>query len=303
MMSASATHIAVMDADLQHDEMALPRMLEMLQEQGLDVVVGTRNASGGSMGQFSRTRLLLSRFGQRISQSVCCCRLTDPMSGFFMVRRGFLLEVVRDLQDGGFKILVDMLASSRRPVRLGEVGYTFRQRRHGESKLDVLVGMEYLFLIINKRLDGLLPVELALYLMVGALGLLTHLIVLLSLTREYHASFVTAQVVATFVAMSENFFLNNAITYRHRRYRGARLLVGGSRFLLVCSFGAWANVIFARALLQSGMELYLAGLAGVVLGSVWNLSISSLFTWQAQRRGALYEEAVGIFAEDAEVYR
>ena len=95
--------------------------------------------------------------------------------------------------------------------------------------------------------------------------------------------FVAAQVTATFVAMVENFYLNNLITFRERRLRGLRMLAGGARFVLACSFGAWANIIFARALLQSGLEWYLAGLAGIVLGSVWNLSISSVFTWRPLR--------------------
>jgi dolichol-phosphate mannosyltransferase len=286
MMATPAHFVAVMDADLQHDDSVLPRMLTRLRQESLDVVVGTRNAQGGSMGEFGRGRVWLSRLGQRISHTICSCRLTDPMSGFFMLRRSFFLEVVRDLEGGGFKILVDLLASSRRPVRLAEVGYTFGLRRHGESKLSVVVGIEYLSLILNKRLGGVIPVQLMLYLLVGSLGLITHLLTLFALTHSFRMHFVAAQVTATFVAMIENFFLNNLLTYRDRRFRGLRLLTGGARFVLACSFGAWANVVFADALLQSGVEWYLAGFAGIVLGSVWNLSISSLFTWPPQRREA-----------------
>ena len=204
-----------------------------------------------------------------------------------MLRRAFLLEVVRDLQGGGFKILVDLLASSPRPVRLHEIGYTFGIRRHGESKLDLVVGIEYLSLIVNKRLGGILPVQLSLYLLVGALGLVTHLLTLFALTHSFHLRFVPAQVIATFAAMLENFFLNNLVTYRDRRFRGLRLLTGGARFVLACSFGTWANVVFAGALLQSGVQWPFAGLAGILLGSVWNLSISSLFTWQGRRPSQL----------------
>jgi dolichol-phosphate mannosyltransferase len=299
VMATSAGFVAVMDADLQHDETVLPQMLERLKQESLDIMVGTRNAQGGSMGQFCRRRVWLSRLGQKIGNTVCSCNLTDPMSGFFMVRRSFFLEVVRDLQGGGFKILVDLLASSPRPIRIGEIGYTFGVRRHGESKLDVVVGIEYLVLILNKRIGGDIPTHLTLYLLVGALGLVTHLISLLVLMGWCHMQFVPAQVMATFLAMTENFFLNNLITYRDRRFRGIRLLTGGGRFVLACSFGAWANVVFARALVQSGDEWYLAGLAGIVLGSVWNLSISSLFTWQTQRR-AVTRQADQAFASDIE---
>ena len=301
MLATSAPCVALMDADLQHDESILPMMLERLRRESLDVVIGTRNAEGGSMGQFCRHRVLLSRIGQRISHRICRAQLSDPMSGFFLARRSFFLEVVHELQGGGFKILVDMLASSRRPVRVGEIGYTFAQRRHGESKLNVVVGIEYLFLILNKKLGSAIPVQLALYLLVGALGLVTHLVTLFVLTHVYAMHFVQAQVTATFIAMIENFYLNNVITFRDRRFEGARLLLGASRFVLACSFGAWANIIFARALLQSGVEWYLAGLAGIILGSVWNLSISSVFTWRTHRAIPAPDRLHHSFATDFEV--
>jgi dolichol-phosphate mannosyltransferase len=303
MMATQAPFVAVMDADLQHDETILPRMLGRLRHEPLDVVVGTRNAEGGCMGDFHRGRVLLSRMGQKISHAVCHCELTDPMSGFFMLRRSFLLEVVHDLQGGGFKILVDLLASSQRPVSIGEIGYTFGVRRHGESKLDVVVGIEYLFLIVNKLLGGIIPVQLTLFLLVGGLGLVTHLATLFFLTRFLHLHFVAAQTIATFTAMTENFFLNNFITFRDRRLRGVRLLPGAIRFIMVCSFGAWANVVFARALWQSGAAWYLAGFAGIVLGSVWNLSLSSLFTWRTLKTAARERESDEALISDLEVSR
>jgi dolichol-phosphate mannosyltransferase len=283
MMATQAPVVAVMDADLQHDETILPQMLARLRRESLDVVVGTRNAEGGSMGEFGQSRVLLSRMGQRISQTVCCCKLTDPMSGFFMLRRSFLLEVVHNLQGGGFKILVDLLASRPGPVAIGEVGYTFGTRQHGASKLDVVVGIEYLFLIANKLLGGAIPVRMTLFLMVGSLGLITHLATLLLLIHNCHLHFVAAQLISTFVAMTENFFLNNLITFNDRRLRGTRMFPGALRFVMACSIGAWANVVFAHTLWRSGAQWYLAGFAGIVLGSVWNLSISSHFTWGMER--------------------
>ncbi|HEY4011007.1 MAG TPA: glycosyltransferase family 2 protein [Acidobacteriaceae bacterium] len=287
MLSTQATFIAVMDADLQHDEAILPQLLETIRSESLDLVVATRNSAGGSMGDFSRRRVLLSRLGRKVSEAVCRCELTDPMSGYFILRRSFLGEVVRDLQCSGFKILVDLLASSRRPVRVAEVGYTFRARQFGESKLDVLIGVEHLALIVNKLTGNILPGAMPLYLFVGGLGLITHFVTLFLLTRFGHFHFVAAQSAAALAAMTENFFLNDRITFAHQRLRGARLLSGLARFTVACSFGAWANVVFAYALWQSGMDWYLAGFAGIVLGSVWNLSISSQVTWRSHRRAAI----------------
>jgi dolichol-phosphate mannosyltransferase len=303
MMATSAPVVAVMDADLQHDETILPRMLDRLRQESLDVVVGTRNSDGGSMGEFGPWRVMLSNLGQKVSQSVCRCALTDPMSGFFLMRRSFLLDVVRDLQGGGFKILVDLLASSREPVRFAEVGYKFGARQHGESKLNIVVGIEYLFLVVNKRLGGILPLHLALYMLVGVVGFVTHLAVFLFISHFVTRSFVAAQVVATFVAMVENFFLNNMITFRSRQLHGVEMLTGAARFVAACSFGAWANIIFARALWQSGMEWYVAGAAGIVLGSVWNLSVSSVITWGMMRRSPHREAVEEVLVSDIEVLR
>jgi len=281
-LATSANVIAVMDADMQHDERVLPEMLAKLREEGMDVVVGTRNACGGSMGDFSAGRRLLSRVGRKISRRVCRCELSDPMSGFFVFRRSFFMETVHRLHGGGFKILVDMLASSERPVRVGEVGYRFRGRLHGDSKLDLNTGIELLFLIAGKLTGDVIPRRFAVFGLVGALGLVTHLLGL-SLLLHLHWSFNEAQSVAAFVAMTENFFVNNLITYRDRSLHGARLVTGLMSFWLACSFGAWANVSFARSLLESGMPWIVAGAAGIVLGSVWNYTVSSLFTWQTPR--------------------
>jgi dolichol-phosphate mannosyltransferase len=283
ILASSAEAIAVMDGDLQHDETILPRLLERLRDERLDVAIGTRNADGGSMGEFSAKRILLSRLGRKISDVVCHCELSDPMSGFFLVDRSFFMEVAHDLQGNGFKILVDILASSQRQVRICEVGYYFRRRRHGESKLDVNTAVEYLFLIMNKLMGRTIPIRFAIFSMVGAFGVCAHLACLAILIGIFHRDFVFAQICATLTAMTVNFFLNNAITYRDRMLHGVHLVWGLLSFYVACSFGAWANVIFARSLFHSGATWYFAGLAGVVVSSVWNYSITNLFTWHMPR--------------------
>ena len=286
MLSSQAPLLAVIDADLQHDSSILPAMMQRLRQDSNDVVVGSRNADGGSMGEFCRSRVLISRAGQRLSQCICRCNISDPMSGFFLIRREFLMDVVRDLRGEGFKILVDMLSSARRPVRFAEVGYTFRSRTHGESKLDATVAIEYLFLVLNKLLGDVIPVQLTMFMLVGSIGLILHLLTLLYLVDVRHVHFLTAQVSATFLAMAENFFLNNRITFRDRRLKGKHLLPGILRFAATCSFGAWANFIFTRALWQSGVEWIVAGFAGIMIASVWNLSVSSFVTWPVRRQSS-----------------
>ena len=296
MMATVADYVAVMDADLQHDETILPRMLEKLCCEDLDIVVATRGADG-DMGQFAAKRVFLSRMGRLISRIVSGSELTDPMSGFFVLRRSFFLEVVRGLHKGGFKILVDMLATSKRPVRLGEVGYSFRSRLYGESKLDASVALEYLFLVLDKLAGGTIPTRFFIFALVGSTGLVAHFSVLSLLYVHLHLSFTSAQAWATFAAMTGNFFLNNLITFRDRSLHGRYLLMGMCTFWLACSFGAWANVSFAASLLHAGMPWYLAGLVGNILSAVWNYSVSSIFTWQMPQ-GRRARERGGVSKND-----
>jgi dolichol-phosphate mannosyltransferase len=292
ILATPATCVAVMDADLQHDERILPRMLQNLRGEGLDIVVATRNSDGGSMSGFSEGRQFLSRLGRRISRFVFRCELTDPMSGFFVVRRSFFLEVVRELHGGGFKILLDILATSRRPVRLGEVGYHFRNRIYGESKLDVSVAVEYLFLVLSKLTGGAIPTRFVVFALVGTIGLIVNLSCLSVLFIKFHLGFSASQAWATLAAMTGNFFLNNQITYRDRRLHGIYMLLGLLSFWLACSFGAWANVSVAGNLLRSGVPWWVAGFAGTVLSAVWNYSISNLFTWQMPQPQRASDDAV-----------
>ncbi|MEP7363021.1 MAG: glycosyltransferase family 2 protein [Acidobacteriota bacterium] len=286
MLATVAPAIAVMDADLQHDESVLRRMFDTLREDSLDVVIGTRNTDGGSMGKFAPWRVKLSNLGLRTSRVVTRIEITDPMSGFFLVTRGFVNEVVHHTSGIGFKILVDMLASAKRPLRVAEVPYIFRDREHGESKLDLNVGLEYLYLVLDKLLGDRIPVRFALYVLVGAAGLLLHLGTLGALLHQ-NVSFAQAQMAATGVAMTANFLLNNMVTHREARLSGWRLLPGLATFYLACSVGFATNLSISEQLLSRGLPWLWAGLAGLAISSVWNYGVTSVFTWRRLKHKAL----------------
>jgi dolichol-phosphate mannosyltransferase len=284
MLASSAPYLAVMDADLQHDEAVLPLMLERLKAKNLDVVVGSRNVAGGSMGEFAQSRIRLSMLGRRFSQSVCRCEINDPMSGFFVLSRPFLMEVVHGVSGIGFKILVDLLASCHRPVRLEEMPYRFRNRQHGESKLDILVGVEYLQLLLDKFIGDYVSPSFVLFGLVGASGVVLYLALLWIQLSWMGVSFREAQVVATLATMTTNFLLNNAITYRDRRLRGWNILRGLILFYVACSFGVLINLETAEFARGAGFPWYAAGLFGLVLSSVWNYGVTRIFTWRAIRK-------------------
>jgi dolichol-phosphate mannosyltransferase len=284
MMATAAPYIAVMDADLQHDERILPQMLAKLKSDRLDIVVGTRNAAGGSMGNFAWHRVLLSNLGRRLSKSILRTNLNDPMSGFFVVTREYLEEVVRSSSGVGFKILLDLVASARRPLRVGEIPYTFRERLYGSSKLDVAVGLEYLQLLIDKKFGDIVPVRFLIFSIVGSVGVLLASIVLWVLVAIFDIGFLKALTITTLVAMTGNFFLNNSMTYRDRRLRGWRILTGLATFYAACSLGAVINLRIATSTKELGLAWYIAGACGLAVGAVWNYGITSFTTWRRARR-------------------
>ena len=136
-LSVSAPLIAVMDGDLQHDERCLPDMAALLQSDQADIVVASRHVAGGSNeGLSSGWRRFLSHTGIWGARYLLNVPLTDPMSGFFVVKRSAFLERVPFLDGTGFKILLDIMIALPEPLRVREVPMTFRDRDHGESKLD-----------------------------------------------------------------------------------------------------------------------------------------------------------------------
>jgi len=283
MLTAAAPYIAVMDADLQHDESILPTMLERLKSGAADLVIGTRYAAGGSTGDWDQQRAGLSRLATAASRIVLRQQVSDPMSGYFMLKREVLEAAVHRLSGLGFKILLDILASAPQPLRVAEVPFTFRSRHAGDSKLDEFVVWEYGMLLADKLVGRYVPVRFVAFAAVGGLGVFVHMAVLTLLLKGFGVGFTLAQSAATGVAMVFNFALNNVLTYRDMRLHGSAWWRGLASFVLACSVGALANVGVATYLFESRTTWLLAALAGVLVGAVWNYAVTQLYTWG--RRG------------------
>jgi dolichol-phosphate mannosyltransferase len=283
-LSSSAPFIAVMDGDLQHDETRLPDMLASLRDGAHDLAVGSRHVEGGdNAGLSSRFRHSLSDLGIRIAQAFLPVRLSDPMSGFFMLPRPLFEQLAPRLTGQGFKILLDLVMSAPAPLRVAEIACRFHPRLAGESKLDVLVLAQFAGLLLDKVFGGLLPLRFMTFCLVGALGVAVHLTVL-TLAREVGGiEFSIAQATATVVAMMFNFQLNNQITYRDQRLRGPMLWRGLLVFMLVCGLGAIANIGIANTLYEHHTAAWtVAGAIGAVIGVVWNYAVSSTLVWRTR---------------------
>ena len=279
MMASSAPYLAVIDADLQHDETLLPALLDEMRAGEADIVVASRYMEGASTGDLDAARVRASRLASAVSR-LLTRQLTDPMSGFFVVRRSFLERVVRRLYGRGFKILLDLIAAARGEARIVERPYRMRSRLHGESKLSARVIAEFFMLVLYHLFGRLLPARFFLFAAVGVTGLAVHLIVLWA---AYAASrqFLLSQALATWAAMTSNFFLNNAFTYSDQRLRGRRLWRGLISFYIACGIGALINLAVAEWLFLKSVVYWAAGLAGAAIAALWNFFTTASFTWGA----------------------
>ena len=280
-----APFVAAMDGDLQHDETLLPAMLALLKSGSADVVVGSRYAAGGDLGDWSRRRAGLSAYATRLSRIVLRADVTDPMSGFFALSRTVFDRAAPRLSAIGFKILLDVLASLPEPPRVRELPYTFRSRVAGTSKLDAGVLFDFALLLLDKLVGPAVPVRFVMFAFIGALGLIAHLAVLrLGLTLG-RLDFNAAQTLATACAIAGNFALNNVFTFRDRRLKGPRMLRGLVIFSLACAVGAAANLNFANLMVNTGHQTWwFAGIVGAAMSLVWNYAVGSTLTWR--RRAA-----------------
>lgn len=284
MLSATTELVAVIDADLQHDETKLAEMVARFRaDPNLDLVIGSRHVEGGSIGNgFTAVRAWGSDLATRLTKRLLRIKASDPMSGFFMVKRASFAEVEGALQHQGFKILADMLAAAKGHWNVAEVGYTFRDRQHGESKLDAAVTAEFLALLVMRLTKGILPIRMILFLMVGGTGIVVQLGSLRLLLLAGVDSFVLAHSASVFLAMTNNFFLNNMLTYHDRALKGWDLWRGLLSFYGVCSVGALANIGVARVGYGVLQQPELASLLGAFIGALWNFVASSLVTWRAR---------------------
>jgi dolichol-phosphate mannosyltransferase len=284
MLASAAPVVAVMDADLQHDEAILPRMLAVIRAGAADLVIATRYLDGGSSHDgLTPLRRLGSEAAGRLSRLIVGPGISDPMSGFFMIRRELVEDIAPRLATSGFKILADILAALPEQPRVVELPYAFRRRRSGESKLAGDVVLDYAGLLAHRLSGGLVPVRFVSFALVGATGVIVHLGVLWAALALAPTRFGLAQALATLAAMTWNFTINNLSTYRDVRLSGVGFVLGLVKFCAVCSIGAVANVGVAVWIFERPSVWWIAGLAGAAVGAVWNFAVSTALVWRNAR--------------------
>jgi dolichol-phosphate mannosyltransferase len=282
MLASQARFVAVIDGDLQHDETLLAAMLRALRNSDKDLAVATRyDGSGSAEGLSSGLRTKISAYSNTLSQRLLKVELSDPMSGFFMLRRAVVEEVAPSLSSQGFKILLDIV-TSKPGLRFIEFPYTFRERQHGESKLDARVALDFIALLFAKRISDAVSFRFLMFCFVGLTGVAVHMLALLLIGDLIGLGFGAAQSIATLTAIVWNFVLNNALTYRDQRLAGWDFVIGLVRFAVICAVGALSNAGVAYWIFSYDPDWWLAGLAGALMSATWNYVVSAAFVWHAR---------------------
>jgi dolichol-phosphate mannosyltransferase len=263
MLSSSARFVAVMDADLQHDPALLRRMYDELAGNQVDLVVASRYMQGGSVGDWDQQRLQISQFATRLASLIMPQPVSDPMSGYFALRREVFDHCAKNLSSLGFKILLDILASVKQPLRIKELPFTFGLRHAGESKLSTNVAWEFLLLLLDKLFGKYVPVRFLAFASIGVIGVGVHFAVLALIFKGLGLAFVIGQGAATAIAILFNYTVNNLITYSDASLRGMKWLKGLLTFYLICGLGATANVGVSSYLFENQMSWALAAVTGI----------------------------------------
>ena len=303
MAASSGEVIAVIDADGQHDERALPRMIEQITSDSADIVIGTRAADGGSYGDWSNSRRLVSWVATLIARVLLRVPVTDPMSGFFAVSRSTYDELGPTINPRGFKILLEFVGRRRR-LRISEVGYTFRNRTHGETKMSPSVIRSYLLAVIELRAGHQVKGEFVLYALVGVTGVAVNLVVFsiaeaigLPNFRTGISSWIDpvewSVLLGVQASIIWNFALNNTFTFWERRFSRRQLPFGFALFEVFSVLGLVINLGVFQFLQSTGWGFDLVGrepsrylhhIAGLLVALVGNYFLNVNYTW---RRRAL----------------
>ena len=275
--------LGVIDADLQHPPQTLINLWEEIT-RGADLALASRHVEGGGVSEWSFIRRFLSRGAQTLGLIIVpevVGRLSDPMSGFFLIRRRCLLN--RPLSPLGYKILLEVVGRGK-VGWIGEVGYVFQERKHGESKVTRKQYIDYVIHLLRLRFT-LWPVKRFLrFGLVGFSGVFVDLAVFYILREIIQLALTRSAILSAEVAIINNFLWNDIWTFRDlsrkqkgKRQRFRRFL----KFNLICLAGLILNVLLVNLLFNVfGLNEYISKLIAIAAVTLWNFWINMKLSWR-----------------------
>ena len=275
--------LGVIDADLQHPPETLLQLLAEIQ-RGADLAAASRHVAEGGVSDWSVVRRFLSRGAQTVGLVILpgvVGRVSDPMSGYFMVRRSCIAG--KTMNPAGYKILIEVLG--RGDIRwIGEVGYVFQERQEGESKVTWKQYIEYLRHLLRLRFARWPMGKFLRFGIVGFSGVFVNMGVLYVLRDILNGELTRSLIVAAELAIISNFLWNDLWTFGDiskrqpgKRQRLKRLL----KFNTICLMGLILNVLLVNLLFNVfGMNEYLANLIAIAAVTLWNFWINMKLSWR-----------------------
>ncbi|MDZ4726995.1 MAG: glycosyltransferase [Leptospira sp.] len=298
MASARGKYLGVMDADMQHDESIIPKMLEALKEN--DLVIGSRRVGDGSYGEMNLFRRILSFGATILAKILLPIPSTDPMSGFFVLKREVFENSKDKLNPLGFKILLEFLAKNPK-IKVMEVGYSFRKREFGETKLSGIVMQQYLFALIDLRFGKYFSSEFVKYGIIGFTGVFVNLVGqwLYVNVSDYSNpnSEMSKILIPSFavafgfeVSVISNYILNNQWTFASKRKTKVKEFIFGLfKFNFVSLVGFFIQYSCWLFIFQfcntyypeffPNYITYIANLIGILIATVTNYQLNRSYTW------------------------
>ncbi len=275
-LSSKSKYIVFMDADLQHNPKYIQNLFEKIKNSNANVVSASRFLTKNDF--LNKKRYKASIIVNKILEKLTKIKFTDILTGYFIIEKDFLLQNINKLSKTGFKILLDIILSSKENVVFREIAFNFEPRYKGKSKLNNKVLIDFIYLLLDKYFGKLIPARYIIFSFIGLIGAIFQIFIIYALFQLL--GFNTSLFLGIIFAMTLNFTLNNEFTYSDLKLRGLKFFIGLSKFYFFCSFGALFNFLTAKNLYENFNTFYIAILLGAFVGSVWNYYMNTSFNWK-----------------------
>ena len=276
--------IAVMDSDMQHDETILPNIFNSIVNDNYDICLGSREVDKGGYGDLSRIRKITSLIARYLAFLATNTDVKDPMSGYFAVSREYFHKTHKLINPSGFKILLEFINRGNNP-KIKEIGYTFRKRQYGNTKLTATVSLEYLLSLIDLRFGWFIPNRFVKFSLVGLIGSLVNFLGFASV-NALGFSIGTSIFIGVQIGILWSYSANNIFTFTPFRYRGSSFFKGLALYEFLSIFGLFIQFSVVNFFLSiwpfisnSLFTLYLVYFVGVLFAAVCNYYIHTNYTW------------------------
>ncbi len=270
----------LIDADLQHDINNINTMTNLALKKSLDIVVSSRFKKEQSLS-LTRNRENMSRIGNHLIDLILDRKLTDPLSGCFLINKEKYIQLHHELFLSGFKILFDILSSKTgKLLKVDEVPIKFLKRHSGASKLRKTILIQFLSTYCARYIEKFVPLTFLKFCVVGTIGYCLHFSILSYFLHNFFVSFATAQLATSYIVMINNFWLNNNFTFGLNKLSGIEFFTGLFKFMFFCSFGAFFSLAISSYLLTLEFSPIVSGMSGAVSASLWNYVLNFRYTWK-----------------------